>query len=178
MDDNNFAPVSQKLSYNNGNYNNFDMTDDNQPGVAQIYPNQYASDVAKQYQACPTKVMKLYFSDANIERIQKKIKKEVYKRSKGKFRLREDQDPLDLNVSMRTVYLLNAADLPMGVVRQVKKLNEETVQYIVPDMITNLEQYYGYLRDIRNPINPIQLPINMGRAGRRLLPSVTQVWGI
>ena len=152
----------------------FDLQDDNPYGASNYYDNGYATLVAQEYQSCPSKVMLLYFSDENIKRIQKMIKREVYKRSKGKFVLTEDQDASDLNIAMRAVFKLYAKNLPTHIVRQVKGLNDQTVQYIVPDMMVNIEQYYGYLKDILNPINPIQLPISVGHGGRQTFPGTAK----
>lgn len=150
----------------------FDLQDDDPYSASNYYENGYATLVAQEYQSCPSKVMSLYFSDDNIKRIQKMIKREVYRRSRGKYILTEDQDASDLNLAMRAVFKLYAKNLPTGIVRQVKGLNDQTVQYVVPDMMTNIEQYYGYLKDILNPINPIQLPTNVNTGGRKIIPGV------
>ena len=139
--------------------------------------DKYVILAAKEYQTCPSDVMALYFSDKNIKRIQKMIKLEIKVRSKGKYNLTEDQDPLDLNIAMRAVFRLYAKNLPTGIIRQVKGLNDQTVQYVVPDMLTNIEQYYGYIKDI-NSSNVLPHPINVNNAGRNILPSVTSVWQI
>ncbi len=151
----------------------FDLQDDKPYSATNYYDNGYATLVAQEYQSCPSKVMSMYFSNENIKRIQKMIKKEVYHRSKGKYILKEDQDASDLNIAMRAVFRLYAKNLPTHIVRQVKGLNDQTIQYIVPDMMTNIEQYYGYLKEISNPINPIQLPTNVNNAGRKVLPGIT-----
>jgi hypothetical protein len=178
--DNNYAPTNQSLSYDNYTDPSYVKDLDGIPndpyGVDEYY---YAELVMKEWNVeCPTDVAKLYFSVSNIKRIQRGIRREIYNRSFGKFRLREDQNVLDLITAMRAVYKWNAKDLPMKVVRQVKMLNEQTVQYIAPDMMDNLKQHYGYLDDIKNPINPMPEPINVNHAGRLQLPSVAQLYGI
>lgn len=178
MNELNYAPVKQTLSYQDPRYDKFDVLHDQPYAATDYYKYGYATLVAKEWNACPTEVMKLYFSEGNIKRLQKQIRKEIYKRSNGKFRLEEDQDVLDLITAMRAVYEMYGKDLPKYTVRQVKMLNAETVQYIAPDMMTNLKQHYGYLDDIKNPINPIMLPLNVNRSGRNLLRGVAQVYGI
>lgn len=180
MDEYAYAPVNQQLTYDQPNYDkqydtNLEGQSDNTYNVDEYY---YAELVMKEWQARPSKVAKLYFSLTNIKRIQKKIKREIYNRSHGKFKLLEDQNVLDLLQVMRTIYKEDARDLPTDIVRQVKILNEKTVQYVAPDMITNLKQYYGYLADIKNPINPLPAPLNVNNAGRRGNNSTAQYYGI
>lgn len=178
MDDLDYAPVKQTLTYEDPRYEKYDTYEDNPYAASNYYEDGYATVIAKEWQACPSKVMKVYFSEDNIKRIQKKIRREIYNRSYGKFRLEEDQNVLDLITAMRAVYKLYGKDLPTKITRQVKTLNEYTVQYIAPDMITNLKQHYGYLDDIKNPINPIPRPLNVNQAGRNQLPSVAQLYGL
>ena len=67
-------------------------------------------------------------------------------------------------------------NLQNEVIRQVKVLNELTVNYIIPDVITNIKQYYGYIKDISNPITPMIRPMSTNTNGRRALPSYTTMW--
>ena len=122
-------------------------------------------------------VSKLYFSKENIKRLQKQIKREILRESNGKFIVKIDQDELDLLIAMRAVFFENAKNLPTHIVRQVKELNTQTLDYIIPDMMTNIKQQIGYIKDISGPTNPIDRPLNVNRAGRKTLPSATTVWG-
>lgn len=176
MDQFEYAPINRSLNYDDPGYSRATQEIPNDPyGVEEDY---YAKLVIKEWQACPSEVAAVYFSVTNIKRIQKHIRREIYNRSYGKFRLSEDQNVLDLLQAMRAVYKMYSKDLPTKVTRQVKVLNDETVQYVVPDMMTNLKQHYGYLDDIKNPINPLPEPINVNQAGRHQLPSVAQLYGL
>lgn len=118
-----------------------------------------------------------YFSDENMNRIQSYIKYYVKKISKGKYILEVEQDKSDLLVAMRAVFLEHSKYLPYDIDSQVKELNKKTLKYILPDIITNITQQIGYIKDITQPITPIDRPINVNRAGRKTLPSTTSVWG-
>ena len=145
----------------------------------QDHVNDYNS-MAKQSQKVvgknADKVSEVFFSDKNINRIQKKIKEEVYIKTNKKYRLDVDQDSQDLMVAMSALFTNNAKFLPCKIVSQVKKLNQEVVDYIVPDMITQIKQYYGYIDDINNELEPLDRPVNVSNAGRLSLPSVTSTW--
>ena len=139
--------------------------------------NNMGEVVLKGIMECST-LSDLFFSDKNIGRIQKKIKAEVHDRTKGKYLLAADQDETKLALIMRNIYLEYAMNQPKHLIRQVKKLNTLTIDAVVPGIITNIKQYYGYIRDINQPLKPMNRPVNMNSAGRNSLPSFTTTWGI
>jgi len=125
-----------------------------------------------------SELSKLFFSDENIKRIQKMIRKEVFNKTKGQFRLEVDQEPRDIFIAMRATYMEHARFLPGNqTVRQVKGLNKKVVDDSIGGIITNLRQEYGYLKEINKPLDPIPLPINVGNKGRRNLPSIFTTLG-
>jgi len=124
-----------------------------------------------------TPVSIMFFSPENIARIQKKIKSSIYSLSEGKFRLDVDQNEQDLIIVMRAVFLQHAKNLDKHIVRQVKALNQLLLNEMIPDIMTNIKQYYGYLKEINEPLKPIARPLNVSGAGRKMLPSITTVWG-
>lgn len=121
-------------------------------------------------------VGRIFFSSDNVRRIQKQIKQSVYEKTNQKYKLEEDQDPSDLLIAMRAMYLEQGKYQKTSPVRQVKQLNQRVVDFVVPDMITEIKQYYGYLKDINEPLKPIDRPMNVCNAGRRTLPSITTTW--
>ncbi|MCJ7636415.1 MAG: hypothetical protein MUO21_02905 [Nitrososphaeraceae archaeon] len=125
-----------------------------------------------------SELSKLFFSDENFKRIQKSIKKAVFVRTGGQFKLDVDQEQRDVFIAMRAVYMEHARFLPGQIVRQVKRLNQKVISEILPGIITEIRQYYGYLKEINKPLDPIPRPLNMSNAGRRTLPSITTTWGI
>jgi hypothetical protein len=125
---------------------------------------------------CQSDLSKIFFSDKNIKRLQLKIKKEIFNRTYGQFRLDADQDMKEMLILMRAVYMEHARFLPGQIVRQVKRLNEKVVEESVPGIITNIRQEYGYLKEINKPLTPVPRPLNVNNAGRRTLPSITTTW--
>lgn len=123
-------------------------------------------------------VAKLFFSKGNLHRIQKLIKAEVLQRTQGRFILTEDQSDDDLVIVMAYIYQEYGRNLPDHVVHQVKRLNLRTVNYLIPDVISNIKQYYNYQKEINEPIKPIDRPVNFSNKGRKLLPSITTVWSM
>ena len=123
-----------------------------------------------------TPVSLIFFSDENMERIQKQIKIQVNNLSKGKFKLQVNQDADDLLIAMRYIYIEHSKNLPTQTVRQVKKLNEKVLEFIIPDIITNIKQSQAYLKDITTPKQMMDQPLNVNNKGRRTLPSVDTLW--
>jgi hypothetical protein len=124
----------------------------------------------------PTPLGEVFFSPDNIKRLQNKIKKSIFVESKGKYKLQVDQNESDLLVVMRAVYIQDSYNSPYRIIHQVKELNEKVINRILPDMISNIKQNEEYLNIIDKPIDPIPLPVNVSRAGRLSLPSVTTIW--
>lgn len=140
------------------------------------YPNM-AKEALKGIQS-ESELSKLFFSDVNIKRIQKAIRAAVYRKTNGEFRLDVDQDQKDLFLVMRATYLEEAKFIENKIVHQVKRLNEKVVSSIIFPMITEIKQYYGYLKEINKPLSPIPRPISVNNAGRRALPSISTVLGV
>lgn len=124
----------------------------------------------------PTPLGEIFFSPQNISRMQKLIKREVFVRSNGKYKLQVDQNESDLLVVMRAVYINDGQNMPYKLIHQVKELNHKTIERIVPDMISIIKQDQEYLNQLDKPINPIPLPVNVSKAGRLSLPSVTTLF--
>lgn len=112
-----------------------------------------------------------------MKRIQKKLKLEVYKRTNGQYRLDADQDDSDLLIAMRAVYFEEAKNLPDKVIHQVKILNDHVVERVTPEMITAIKQEYGYLKEINEPLKPMDRSINVN-TGKITLPSITTIWEV
>lgn len=138
--------------------------------------NRHMFSTALQGIQADSDLSNMFFSDKNHKRIQKMIRDEVYVRTKGKFKLDVDQDTASIFLVMRAVYMEYGRYLPGKITEQVMKLNNKVVWEVVPGMITELRQYYGYLKDINSPRELNPLPINVNNAGRNTLPSYTTLW--
>ncbi len=119
----------------------------------------------------------LFFSDENMKRLQRQIKAEVFRRTKGVFRLDVDQEARELFLVMRSTFLEQARFIPGEIVRQVKRLNAKVIIDTVPGIITAAKSDLGYLKEINKPISPIDRPICASNRGRKVLPSVCTTFG-
>ena len=175
------SPKSLQNEYNLGSSKNKDYRNNNVDGYYEKYQESTNQNYDRARQATQgffekNEITKIFFSNENMKRIQKKIKEEIYKRTKGQYSLEEDQDEADLTIVMRAIYLDKCKNLSEQPIRQVKLLNDQTVEYIIPDMLSNIKQYFGYIKDINEPLKPMLRPMNVNNAGRKLLPSITTLW--
>jgi len=110
----------------------------------------------------------LFFSDENIELINKQIILTIWKRSNKTYKI-GFQNKDNLLIIMQYVFLENAKHLPYNIKGQIKDLNCQVIGEILPNIITNFEQKLGYLRDIekRQPI----LDLPKSSTADRTLPS-------
>ena len=134
----------------------FILFQDSNPKSAQLR-NQMIKNITRTTECNITDVETLFFSDENIELINKKLILTVWKRSKTQYKI-GFQDKDKLLIVMRYVYLEFSRNLPYNLVEQIDELNCLVVGEIVPNVITNFEQKLGYLRDIEKRQVPVPLP--------------------
>jgi hypothetical protein len=135
----------------------------------------YENDILKN-RIEKTPLGELFFSRANVSRIQKMIKKAVFDRTNGKYKLTADQNLSDLLIVMRGCYLDDAQNNPYQIVHQVKVLNHKTLERIAPDLVSNLIQNQNYIEQLDKPIDPIPLPVNVNNKGRKAMPSISNIF--
>lgn len=117
-----------------------------------------------------------FFSKANIKLLQKEIRNKLYWLSSGRIQMECDQEESDLLIAMRNIYIQEGRHLPDNIDFQIKKLNMRLLNKILPEMITQIKQSYGYQKLINEPIQPIDRPMSDTVRGRKLLPSITTIW--
>ena len=137
--------------------------------------DNYENDIMKNTVE-KTPLGQLFFSRANVSRIQKMIKKAVFDRTNGKFKLSVDQNLSDLLIVMRGTYLDDAQNNPYQIVHQVKVLNHKTLERIAPDLISNLIQNQQYIEQLDKPIVPNPLPVNVNKKGNNALPAISSIF--
>ena len=77
-----------------------------------------------------TQLNQLYFSKANMEIIQNKIRYEVYLKTDKKHII-DNQSPVELEIIMRSIYLQHSPNLPTQIKEQIKYLNELVTNWSV-----------------------------------------------
>jgi hypothetical protein len=130
--------------------------------------NEMIKNMTKTTQENITDVETLFFSDENIELINKQLILYVWKKSNNLYKINY-QDKDKLLIVMRYVYLEFARNLPYSIKKQINELNCITIGEIGPTVITNFEQKLGYLRDIEKRQPLLELPQSTNK--NKTLPS-------
>ena len=119
-----------------------------------------------------TKLNQLFFSKANMNIIQDGIRYQVYIKTDKKHIIGK-QSELELEIIMRSIYLQHSPNLPNNIKEQIKYLNDLVINWCVEQIIPEIYQYYGYLKEVEYMPTPIDLPLNLSSKGSRSLRSVT-----
>ena len=108
-----------------------------------------------------------YFSPANFQIIQNKIRRDVFDKSG------EIIDPVgtdDLFMVMRAIYLWYGRNLDEDIPGQIGELDERVSSWCVPKILAEISMYKTYLNDISTLPLPIAQPLNQSSAGTKSLP--------
>ena len=114
----------------------------------------------------------LFFSKKNMEIIQNMIRYNVYEKSEKKFII-DRQSDIELEIIMRSIYLQHSPNLPNKIKQQIEYLNNLVNDWCVEQIIPEVQQYIGYIKEIEFMPIPIDLPLNLSSKGSRSLRSVT-----
>lgn len=146
--------------------------------IFHAHPDDYhklSTLIERENNKTDTNMFKLFFSKKNIDLIQMKIIAETFRQSKGAY-LIEKQDEQDLRVVMRSIYFQHAKHLPINLDSQIKELNNKVVTSIVPDIISQIEGYFGYIERVFGDRYIIDRPKNVSNAGMKTLPSISNTF--
>jgi hypothetical protein len=114
----------------------------------------------------------LFFSKKNMENIQNMIRYKVYIKTENKHII-DKQSDIELEIVMRSIYLQHSPNLPDKIKEQISYLNDLVSNWCVEQIIPELQQYFGYIKEIEYMPIPIDLPLNLSSKGSRSLRSVT-----
>jgi hypothetical protein len=117
-----------------------------------------------------TDLSKAFFTRRNLESIQKQIRDGVYRASGPKQYTIDDQDVDEIKTIMRAMYLTYAKNNPFQIDAQINELNRLVVEWAVPRIVSEIDQYAFYLKDISHLPIPMEKPLNVSSAGTKSLP--------
>ena len=110
-----------------------------------------------------TPVSKYFFSRDNIDLLQKAIVFNVNKRLRNEnidVQIGKQSED-NLHVVMRAIYLQEGRNVDCRIKQQIKMLNVKVLEFVIPNILTNVRQYAGYIRDISNPVPTMPRPIDV-----------------
>lgn len=118
---------------------------------------------------------KIFFSPKNVDLLQRQIIWTVYQKTGGKY-LIEKQNEEDLQVVMRSMFLQHARHVADHIKEQIQELNNLVTDDVVPNIISEVNQYIGYLDRTFLPRQIMDHPECVSSAGMRTIPSVTKTF--
>lgn len=108
----------------------------------------------------------MLFSDANIKIIQNQIRKAVFDKT---TKVIPEQSIDTLLIIIRAIYLEYGRNLPTNISQQIAELNTRVVHYSVKDLISQIKQYEGYIKDASTLPTPLDMPKPTSTTGSRQL---------
>ena len=120
----------------------------------------------------PSTLNKLYFSKENLNIIQDQLRHNVYLKSQNKYII-DRQSDVDLQIIMRSMFLQHSPNLSDNITKQIEYLNKLVIDWATPKIISEVEQYNGYINEVQYMPMPIDRPKNLSSKGEKTLKSVT-----
>ena len=108
-----------------------------------------------------------FFSQANLTSIQTAIRRTVFERSQPKGYVIDDQSVDELKMIMRGLYYQYARNNPTDIQGQIQELNQRVLDWSVPHILSAVDHYMYYLKDIDSLPIPMSHPVNISGAGTR-----------
>jgi hypothetical protein len=107
-----------------------------------------------------------FFSPANVQIIQNKLRREVYDRSGGEFMI-SPQSVDELMIVMRAMYFQYGKNRDTQIREQVEELNDLVAEWCVPKILAECSMHKTYLHDIQNLPVPLAHPVLMTMTGTK-----------
>ena len=117
-----------------------------------------------------TPVSEQFFTRRNVDLLQKSIRTEVYQKSGPKKYQISDQSVDELTTVMRGLFLQYAKNSPFNVEGQIQELNRMVIDWCVPRILSEIDHYHYYLKDISHLPIPLAQPVHLSSAGTKSLP--------
>jgi hypothetical protein len=115
----------------------------------------------------PTPLNEVFFSQANIEKLQIDIREQVYRMSGPKKFMIDRQNDDDLKMIMRSYYLSFAKNNPATIAEELADLNGRVVGFAAGRIYSEVDFYQFYRKDLEEFAPPIANPMNTASYGTR-----------
>lgn len=126
------------------------------------------ADKSSQNILSETPLSNMFFSDTNLEALHEGIRYIVYSRT-NPSQIIDRQSDTELRVIMRSIYLQYAKNQPDNLVEQTRALNERVLDFACNRVLTELEQFVNYRKDVSTLPVPMEPAKNVSQKGQRFL---------
>ncbi len=110
----------------------------------------------------------LFFSNDNINALQVGMRNMVADATNGETIIGK-QSEIELKVIMRAIYLQYGRNLDSNILEQVRSLNKKVLDYSVPKILVEVEQYNNYVKDASSVHVPMERSTNVSNKGSKTL---------
>jgi hypothetical protein len=108
-----------------------------------------------------------FFSLENQQILQNAIRYQVWENTQ---KVIGTQDSLQLQIVMRSSFLQHARHSDsIPIKKQIKELNDWTLEYCVPKIISNVKQFMHYTKDLATLPVPADHAVNVSQKGSKTL---------
>jgi hypothetical protein len=115
-----------------------------------------------------SKLSDIFFSRQNIDNLHYEIINRVFQRSNGQFKIGK-QSEIQLQIVMRSIFLQEAKHLNCNFKKQISDLNEKVLEFCIPRIMTEINQFLGYKKDVNTMPVPLAHPQNLSGRGKNIL---------
>ena len=105
-----------------------------------------------------TQLSNAFFSVKNIQIVQNGIRSGVYNKSNKQYVIGE-QNPDELQIIMRSIFLQYSKNLPDNIPQQINDLNKNVFDYAINQVYGEADGYMKYKRDASTMWTPIAMPV-------------------
>jgi len=113
-----------------------------------------------------TPLISVFFSESNMDLLQRKIHDQVKAMSGGKYSISRQSDD-ELRIIMRSYYLMFSRNDPNTVAQELEELNSRVVGYAAGKIYSEVDFHMFYRNDLEEFAPPIANPVNTGVVGTR-----------
>lgn len=113
-----------------------------------------------------TPLNSVFFSQANMDRIQQAIHDQVYSMSGGQYDIGRQSDD-DLRIIMRSYYLMFGRNDPSNVAGELAELNHRVIGYCAGKVYSEVDFHMFYRKDLEDFAPAIANPVNVKVYGTR-----------
>ena len=105
-----------------------------------------------------TQLSNAFFSGNNVQIVQNGIRSGVYNKSNKQYVIGE-QNPDELQIIMRSIFLQYSKNLPDNIPRQINELNKYVFDYAINQVYNEADGYMKYKRDASTMWTPLAPPV-------------------
>ena len=106
-----------------------------------------------------SELAEIFFSNENLDLIQKKLVLEVFKQTNCRIPFQSNDQLL---IIMRSIYGTHAKNHPCEYAKQVKELDDAVVASILPDVVSSIQLNIAHKKSVLGQDRPLlDLPLNV-----------------